>query len=43
VGAASPTVYDNHMLEDEMLGVYRQLRREDRLAMRVVTSPVLRR
>jgi predicted amidohydrolase YtcJ len=31
-------VYENHMLEDEMLEVYRQLRRDDDLAMRVVTS-----
>jgi predicted amidohydrolase YtcJ len=32
------TVYENHMLEDEMLEVYRRLRRDDDLAMRVITS-----
>jgi hypothetical protein len=32
------TIYENHMLEDEMLNVYRQLRRDGDLAMRVITS-----
>lgn len=32
------TLYENHMLEDEMLDVYRQLRRDGDLAMRLVTS-----
>jgi predicted amidohydrolase YtcJ len=32
------TVYENHMLDDEMLDVYRRLRDDDHLAMRVVSS-----
>ncbi len=32
------TVYENHMLEDEMLDVYRRLRHDDDLAIRVVSS-----
>jgi predicted amidohydrolase YtcJ len=31
-------VYENHMLEDELIEVYRGLRRDDELAMRIVTS-----